>query len=313
MGTPPIQNPTHNLEEQPRWPEEQQRPELTPPAPTPTAAPDPAAPDPDNPPWGVFAGLALVLVSFFLMAVTQIAFLLPYAVRRGIPMTPEALGEFALKDPGAIFVEVISIIPAHLATLALAWALVTRFGRYPFLRTLGWEWGGGFTLWRSAGLAVAMLGVGMLIVWLTGPTDNALERLIQSSRGAALATAFAASITAPLIEEIVFRGVLYSPLRRLAGATAAVVFVVLLFALIHVPQYWPSYGVIGTILLLSIVLTTIRARTGNLLPCFVVHFVFNSIQAVLIVLNPYIEGLSPEKTAPAPGLFVELFARLCGV
>lgn len=313
MGTPPIQNPTHNLEEQPRWPEEQQRPELATPAPTPTAAPDPAAPDPDNPPWGVFAGLALVLVSFFLMAVTQIAFLLPYAVRRGIPMTPEALGEFALKDPGAIFVEVISIIPAHLATLALAWALVTRFGRYPFLRTLGWEWGGGFTLWRSAGLAVAMLGVGMLIVWLTGPTDNALERLIQSSRGAALATAFAASITAPLIEEIVFRGVLYSPLRRLAGATAAVVFVVLLFALIHVPQYWPSYGVIGTILLLSIVLTTIRARTGNLLPCFVVHFVFNSIQAVLIVLNPYIEGLSPEKTAPAPGLFVELFARLCGV
>ncbi|HEX8558598.1 MAG TPA: type II CAAX endopeptidase family protein [Pyrinomonadaceae bacterium] len=302
MGTPPIQNPTHNFEETPRWPEGQQRPE-----PTPTAAPDP-----DNPPWGVLAGLGLVLLSFLLMALTQAAFLVPYALRRGVAMTPEALGEFALKDPGAIFVEVISIIPAHLVTLALAWALVTRFGRFPFLRTLGWRWGGGLTFWRSAGLAVALLGVGMLIVWLTGPTDNALERLIQSSRGAALATAFAATFTAPIVEEILFRGVLYSPLRRMAGASAAAIFVVLLFALIHVPQYWPSYGVIGTILLLSAVLTAIRARAGNLLPCFVVHFVFNSIQAVLIVLNPYIEGLSPEKTAPAPGLFVELFARICG-
>jgi membrane protease YdiL (CAAX protease family) len=93
------------------------------------------------------------------------------------------------------------------------------------------------------------------------------------------------------------------------GAVAAVL---LVFALIHVPQYWPSYGVIATILLLSVVLTLIRARTGQLLPCFVIHFVFNTIQAVLIVLNPYLEGVPTEKTAPAPGLLVELCARLFG-
>src|SRR5688572_31721513 len=46
-------------------------------------------------------------------------------------------------------------------------------GKRPFFRSLGWEWGGGFTLWRSAGLAVILLLVGMGIVWLTGPTDNA--------------------------------------------------------------------------------------------------------------------------------------------
>ncbi|HEX8354337.1 MAG TPA: CPBP family intramembrane glutamic endopeptidase [Pyrinomonadaceae bacterium] len=285
-----------------------------PPAPQQQATPEPrAAPDPDNPPWGLLAALGLLVMSFVLMLVTSLAFLIPYVIYRGVRL--DTLAEFAVKDPGSIFVQILSIIPAHLLTLVLAWLLVTRAGKYPFFQTLGWEWGHGFTLWRSAGLAVLLLLVGLGIVWLTGPTDNALERLIQSSRGAALATAFAASITAPLVEEIVFRGVLYSALRRLVGVGGAVAAVLLVFALIHVPQYWPSYGVIFTILLLSVILTLIRARTGQLLPCFVVHFVFNTIQAVLIVLNPYLEGIAPEKIepeniAPAPGLLLELFARL---
>ena len=298
MSTPPTQTPASSIEETPRV---QQQPEGA----TPSAR---VAPDPDNPPWGVLGALGLLILSFVLMLLTSAAFLIPYVLYRGVRL--EAFAEFAVKDPGAIFVQIVSIIPAHLLTLLLAWLLVTRAGKYPFLRTLGWDWGAGFTLWRSAGLAVALLLIGTGIIWLTGNPDNALERLIQSSRAAALATAFAATFTAPLVEEIVFRGVLYSALRRLVGAAGAVAIVLVVFAAIHVPQYWPSFGVIGTILLLSFVLTAIRARTGRLLPCFVVHLIFNSIQAFLIVLNPYLERLAPEKTAPAPGLLLEALVRL---
>jgi membrane protease YdiL (CAAX protease family) len=284
-------------------------------APQPQATPEPAprpAPDPDDPPWGFWSALGLLLMSFGFMILTSAAFIVPYIFYRHVPLTQEALAEFAVKDSGALFVQIVSIIPAHLLTLGLAWLMVTRAGKYPFFGTLGWDWSGGFTLWRSAGLAVLLLIVGIAIGKLSGPADNALEQLLRSSRAAALAAAFAASITAPLVEEIVFRGVLYSAMRRLAGTAAAVAFVVFLFAAIHVPQYWPSYGVIATILLLSVVLTLIRARTGRLLPCFVVHFVFNSIQAVFIVLDPYLKRFSPEETAPAPGMFVELLARLLG-
>ncbi|HEX8499372.1 MAG TPA: type II CAAX endopeptidase family protein [Pyrinomonadaceae bacterium] len=280
--------------------------------PPPQATPGPgtfvAAPDPDNPPWGVWSALGLLVLSFFLMLVTSLVFLVPYIFYRGIGL--DTLAEFAVKDPGAILVQILSIIPAHLLTLVLAWLLVTRAGKYPFFATLGWDWRGGFTFWRSAGLAVLLLGVGYAIAKLTGPTDNALEQLIRSSRAAALAVAFAAAVTAPLVEEIVFRGVLYSALRRLVGAGGAVAAVLILFALIHVPQYWPSFGVIATILVLSVVLTLIRAHTGRLLPCFVVHLVFNSIQAVLIVLEPYLKQFAPEEAAPAPGLLVALLARL---
>jgi membrane protease YdiL (CAAX protease family) len=277
----------------------------------PEAAPAPSAEiDPDNPPWGILEAVGLLLVSFILMILLTAVFIIPYAVYRGVNLL--AFAEFATKDPGALLVQVLSIIPAHLLTLGLAWVIVTRAGKRPFFRTLGWEWRGGFTVWRSAGLAVLLLLVGIAVAKLAGPADNALEQLIRSSRAATLAVAFVASITAPLVEEIVFRGVLYSALRRLAGVAGAVACVVIIFAAIHVPQYWPSFGVIATILILSIALTLIRARTGQLLPCFIVHLVFNSIQAVFMVLDPYLKRFSPEETAPAPGLLIELFARLFG-
>jgi membrane protease YdiL (CAAX protease family) len=276
----------------------------------PSEEPRPPAYEPDNPPWGLPGAIGVLGLSFVLMIVLQVLFLVPYALRRGVQL--DALPQFAIGDAGAIFVQIASIIPAHLLTLGLAWLLVTRAGKYPFLKMLGWEWGRGFTFWRCAWLAVLLYLAGLSILYYSPPVDNALERLIQSSRGAALATAFAATFTAPLVEEIVFRGLLYSSLRRLVGAVWAVAVVFLLFALIHVPQYWPSYGVIATILLLSFTLTLIRARTGRLLPCFVIHLIFNGVQSALIVLDPYLKSYVEKNPVPSPGLLLELLLRFFG-
>jgi hypothetical protein len=268
--------------------------------------------NPDDPPWGIPGAVGVCLLSFVLMLLVQATFLLAYAVRRGIPFTPQAFTEFASKDLAAIVVEILSIPAAHILTLGLAWMLVTRFGKYPFFQSLGWEPDARLTFWRCAGLSVVLLVAGWGIVQLTGNPETALDRLIESSRGAALATAFAATFTAPLVEEIIFRGLLYSALTRLVGTVGAVAVVFLIFALIHVPQYWPNFGVIGTILLLSFVLTAIRARTGKLLPCFLIHLFFNGIQSFLIVLNPYLERLAPQKS-PAPGALlhaIKLLSRI---
>jgi membrane protease YdiL (CAAX protease family) len=242
-------------------------------------------------------------MTFVLMFVVQLVFLVVYIFMRRVPLAPDALTEFVTKDISAIFVQVVSIIPAHLLTLGFAWLVVTQAGKYPFFESLGWRPDARFTVWACAGLAVVLLILSAGLVSVTGNPETALDKLINSSRATAAATAFAATFTAPLVEEIVFRGVLYSALQRLAGAVAAVVIVTLLFAGIHVPQYWGNFGVIGSILLLSFTLTAIRARTGKLLPCFIVHLIFNGIQSFYIVLSPFFESPAPVKS-PAPGAFV---------
>lgn len=260
--------------------------------------------DPDDPPWSVAGAVGVWVASVFIMVVMQVLFLVPYALQRDVPT--DALNEFATTDPTAILVAVVSIFPAHLLTLGLAWLVVTRFRKHPFLEALGWRWDERFNFWRSVGLAIALLVVGGTIIWLTGNPETPLDRIINSSRFTALTIAFVATLTAPLVEEVVYRGLLYSALQRAVGVAWAVVIVVALFALVHVPQYITSVGVISTILMLSIFLTIIRAYTGKLLPCFIIHLVFNGIQSLLIVAAPYLKQFAPVTENEAVGAILAL-------
>ena len=265
---------------------------------------------PDNPPWGVLGGGGLWLASVALVVICPVLFLAGYLLQQGVGA--QEWPRVATSDPTAIFVQIVATVPAHLLTLGLAWLIITGAGRRPFFRSLGWEWGGGFRLWNSAALAVGLLLLGYFILSLTGKPKTQLDEILESSRATALATAFLATFTAPLVEEVVYRGVLYSGLRKYFGAAWAGVCVIVLFALVHVPQYLPSFGTIAIILLLSIVLTVIRARSGQLLPCFVVHLVFNGIQSALIVAEPYLKRFLPE-TPPAPAPDPALILRLLGL
>ncbi len=276
----------------------------------PASAPDARlpgeAPNPDNPPWGVLLGVGVTLASIFLLFVVQLIFLIPY-IWSFHTLDPVAVAEIA-KSPKAIFLAIISIIPAHLLTLGVAWTVVTGFGKRPFLRTLGWSWSPRLGFWSCAGLSALLFGVGLLFGAIFGDAQTELERMVMSSHASRYAVAALATFTAPLVEEVVFRGVLYSGLRKRIGAAWAAAVVILIFAAIHVPQYMPNVAAIGTILVLSAALTIVRARTGRLLPCVVIHFLFNGISSALIVVQPFLERKVPPP--PTPGALVELCAHL---
>ena len=245
-------------------------------------------PDPNNPPWSLLQAFLTWIASVILLLLPQLI-ALPYLVShyRGLRPTPEVL----LADKTFIIIVVAGILPAHLITLILAWAVVTRLGKVSARKALGWSWGPGFGLWQSVGLAFLLFVMAWLITLVLGGQETELERILQSSRVAALLIAFIATATAPLVEEIIYRGVLYPALQRSMGAIPAVLIVTLMFAGPHVPQYWPNLAAISSITLLSVVLTVIRARTGRLLPCFVIHLVFNGIQSLIIVFEPYLRAL----------------------
>lgn len=257
--------------------------------------------DPDNPPWGVIQAFLTWAGSVVLLWLVPQFCALPYVAThyRGMAATKEML----LADKTFIIILVAGFLPAHALTLLLAWAVASRFGKIRPSQSLGLSWPRNFGLGKSVGLAILLFLIAMLIIYKFGQQETELERILRSSRTAAILTAFVAAATAPLVEEVIYRGILYSALQRLTGAALAVAIVTLLFAGLHVLQYWPNFGAISAISLLSLVLTVVRARTGRLLPCYMIHLVFNGIQSIIIVADPYIRPMieTPQPEA-APAL-----------
>jgi hypothetical protein len=263
----------------------------------PAFVPAPIAPDgtdPNNPTWNSLTAFGVWIGSvLFIIFVPTIA-VLPYAIYKtaGTARDSQTLLK-ALTDSTAILINIVAVIPAHLLTLGLIWAVVTGFGKRPFWRALGWSFGGRFGFWTSAGLAVALLIVGGALTRLVGGEKTQIDQIVANSTAARWSLAILAATTGPFVEELVYRGVLYSAFQRTIGMIWAVVLVSTLFTFVHVFQYYNNLGVIAVISILSISLTLVRAYTGRLLPCFIMHMVFNGIQSIYIVLSPYIEKPSP--------------------
>jgi membrane protease YdiL (CAAX protease family) len=276
-------------------------------------------PDPDNPPWNTPVALLVWVTSIVLITLVPAITILPYIFYLYSRGGRQAVDGLSFANPTVTFLSIIGIIPAHLLTVALVWCVVTRFGKRPFWKTIGWSWSNRVGLWTSAGLAVALLILGGLLTKLIGGEPTQIDQIIENSPASRFAVAFLATMTAPFVEELVYRGVVYPALlrgwTRLAsllfhsfqdegkarrfGMVLAVTCVSLLFMAVHVPQYQTNLGVIAAIALLSISLTLMRAITGRLLPCFIMHLVFNGLQSLVIIFEPYINraGSSEQKAA----------------
>ena len=270
----------------------------------------PQSPAPNDPPWNGWVAVGVWLLSILLIIFIPNLFVLPYVASQAISFSdPATLKQFLLSDKTAIILQLIPIVIAHVITLVLAWIVVTRFNRYSFRDTLGWRFNG-FKFWHAGVIFVCFYAIAIGATLAFGDVENDFEKLIRSSRTAVYLVAFFATVTAPLVEEVVYRGLLYSAFQRTVGVAGAVMLVTLLFTLVHVPQYSlenvPDYATILTLLLLSLALTVLRAVTGNLLPCIVLHTVINGIQSVLLIAEPYLPTSAP---LPDPGAFIVPFIK----
>ena len=254
---------------------------------------------PDNPPWNSWAAVGVWLASLVFIVALPNIFLLPYLLKQPLDFTDKvALTEFAKTDPTAVLLQISAIIPAHILTILLAWLVVTRLRKFSFRETLGWRWNG-FSVWTCLVILGGFFVLAYVVSIYFPEQENDLLRILQSSRMAVYIVAFMATFTAPLVEEVVYRGVLYSAFQRTIGVTWAVVLVTALFALVHVPQYYPSYSTIAMICLLSLVLTLVRVRTKNLLPCIALHTAFNGFQSLLLIFQPIIQSYIEQHQTPA--------------
>lgn len=231
------------------------------------------------------------VASIILLVAVQLIVTLPYFIYLWVTTGPPKV-EALTTDKIVAFLSIVAVLPSHLLTLLVIWLMVTEGRRLPFWKTIGFEWprfaSPSIVTMACVGFAIILLALGGVATHFWGGSKTQLDLLVESSIPARLATAFVAVFTAPLVEELIYRGVLYSALERTLGKVIGVIVVSLLFAGVHVFQYIDNFAVIGVISLLSVTLTLVRAYTGKVLPSFIIHLVFNGIQSIVIALWPFL-------------------------
>lgn len=240
--------------------------------------------------WGVSGGFLLLLemaYRLYLIGTNQ--------------KVPEIQPNFLI-----IVVTLALTLVMHIAGFFAAYLAVTRLGKRPFWKTLKWGWHSQFRWVHAVGLALLMFGVAILAERFLPHKETELEKFLKMGFSVRIMVAALAVLSAPLIEEIIYRGVVYASVEGLWGKAAAVVTVTALFALVHVPQYWGSYAAIAAICSLSLVLTLLRAWTDRLAPCVATHLVYNGIQAFLLLAASKSASTS-ETTDAAMAILTQLF------
>ena len=201
-----------------------------------------------------------------------------------------------------MLLQLVGTFGGQVLSLLLSWMIVTHLGKRSFGEALGLSWPPNFKLWHAVALGVGMFALSGLLMSILPRHETDMDKFLKFGTVVRVALALVATIGAPIQEEIVYRGVLYTALEKSIGVRGTVMLVSLLFWGIHVVQYWQSIATLVAVLLLSFVLTGLRAWSGKLLPCVATHLFFNGIQGLVIVFAP--ETATSTEPAAQPALLL---------
>jgi membrane protease YdiL (CAAX protease family) len=124
----------------------------------------------------------------------------------------------------------------------------------------------------GAFLALAVLGASIV---LPRPAESPLEKLLATTPSLILFVFFAI-VVGPLLEEIVFRGFLFTALADVFGVRVAVPVTALLFAGLHGRQLGGNLPVLALILVVGYILTRVRERSNSIVPSIIMHTTYNA-------------------------------------
>lgn len=243
----------------------------------------PAAPPelPAQPPrWGLrdlglflgFGGLALLIA--YVTVMVGYASISPFT---GWHVPPQGMEE-------AAFLSLAFQTAFYLLLFAAVYALVALRKRLPFGRALKWK--------RPSllqGLGYFAMGMILSVVVELAPTifpdrkDFPLQQFFTSPTMAYAVGAFAV-LVAPWMEELVFRGVLFSIFEDQAGIRFAIISTAVLFAAMHIPEYRGAWNHLFLLLLVGLVFSLARGMTRSLAPSVFLHTAYNLCQVVLLFI-----------------------------
>ena len=169
--------------------------------------------------------------------------------------------------------------------LAFIFFLVTVDHRQPFWPTLRWR---RITVWQAlgclAGGTLMTVVIALLPPLLPDAKQFPLENLF-SSRAAAYAIGAFAILVAPVMEEMIFRGVLFAIFESQIGLRFAILITAILFGGLHVPEYWGAWNHMFLIFFVGLVFSLARGRSGSLAASVFLHVGYNASMMIALFLS----------------------------
>jgi len=251
-----------------------------PPAPPPlpdgvvAASPVAAMPTTTPPPtWKPWLGFAATLLAFGSAALLGAILLAATGSIKDGKLDEQA-------SPGAL---IGSVVLQDVLFVAAALGLAAAMAK-PHPWHFGWRPVRAF--WPAVGWAALLLGSFFVFtaLWLavTGNTEQkdtiAQDLGADSSLAAAIAIAILVSIGAPIVEELLFRGVLFGSLRQKMRVLPAAAITGVLFGLAHVAG--SPIAFIVPLIFLGAGLCLLYHKTGSLYPSMAVHAINNGVAIV---------------------------------
>ncbi len=197
---------------------------------------------------------------------------------------------FATFPSGRILLEDYGSLLLYLPTVGLAWLLLCRPKQQSLFAVLGCKkplqrFRSSFPILLSA---ISLGLIGDWVMMLVGDTFDMtvhwtewfLESVVWGSQAVLLKTTLEVVLLAPIFEEIIFRGMVFSTLRAKFGISASMIGSAVVFALAH------GYGPMAflTVLWSGLLWAWTYERTGSLIPGICAHIINNGLVTAFLVL-----------------------------
>ena len=164
---------------------------------------------------------------------------------------------------------------------------------HAFWRILGWrkiqprpgELPRNPLLYFLAGCGLSLF-VAIVSSQMKTPDNVPIEEWFKQRETALLFVAMAV-VVAPLVEETLFRGYLYPLLARSFGIAPGILVTGLCFGAMHGAQLGWTWSLVSMLILVGIVLTLVRARTGSVLASYLMHLGYNSLISFFAIVGTH--------------------------
>ncbi len=231
---------------------------------------------------------ALLAFGFFLIYVACLAFgsSIGAAIYSAVSATEDSssivYSSADVRVMSAVVQHIVGTIVGGSVIFALIVICVRRipqsvsFAELGFVRSSFWKCLAAFAIGLSLNLFF-MLELRELFPFDGQRRPGSLEGINDVAEKFRVMAAFGMIVMAPLNEEMLFRGVLYSGLTKAVGRFLAAVVVTCLFASIHYSVIASGYWLdIPVLFLISSLLILVRVLSGSLYPAMSLHAGFNS-------------------------------------